>query len=59
MGVFEHLRCLRLERARLALERGEVAIAEAAFLAGYASPANFATAFKRRFGLTPTDVRRH
>lgn len=59
MGVFEHLRCLRLERARLALERGEVAIAEAAFLAGYASPANFATAFKRRFGLTPSDVRRH
>ena len=59
MGVFEHLRRLRLERARLALERGEVAIAEAAFLAGYASPANFATAFKRRFGLTPTDVQRH
>ena len=59
VSVFEHLRCLRLERARLALERGDVPIAEAAFLAGYASPANFATAFKRRFGLTPTDVRRH
>lgn len=59
MSVFEHLRYMRLERARLALERGDVPIAEAAFLAGYASPANFATAFKRRFGLTPTDARRH
>lgn len=59
VSVFEHLRYMRLERARLALERGDVPIAEAAFLAGYASPANFATAFKRRFGLTPTDARRH
>lgn len=59
MGVFEHLRQLRLDRARAALERGEIAIAEAAFLAGYTSPANFATAFKRRFGVTPTDVRRY
>ena len=57
--VFEHLRRVGLERARLALEREGVPVSEAAFLAGYASPANFATAFKRRFGLTPTDVRRH
>lgn len=57
--VFEHLRRLGLERARLALEREGIPVSEAAFLAGYASPANFATAFKRRFGLTPTDVRRH
>jgi len=58
-SVFEHLRRLGLERARLALEREGVPVAQAAFLAGYASPANFATAFKRRFGVTPTEVRRH
>lgn len=57
--VFEHLRRLGLDRARLALERQGVPVSQAAFLAGYASPANFATAFKRRFGVTPTDVRRH
>jgi len=58
-SVFEHLRRLGMERARLALEREGVPVSQAAFLAGYASPANFATAFKRRFGVTPTDVRRH
>lgn len=58
-SVFEHLRCRGLERARLALEREGVAVSEAAFMAGYASAANFATAFKRHFGLTPTEVRRH
>lgn len=57
--VFEHLRRLGLERARLALEREGVPVSEAAFLAGYTNPANFATAFKRHFGLTPTDVKRH
>lgn len=56
--VFDHLRSLGLERARLALEREGISVSEAAFLAGYTNPANFATAFKRRFGLTPTDVRR-
>lgn len=56
--VFDHLRSLGLERARLSLEREGISVSEAAFLAGYTNPANFATAFKRRFGLTPTDVRR-
>lgn len=57
--VFERLRRRGLERARLALEREGVTVAEAAFRAGYSSPANFATAFKRRFGITPTEIRRH
>ncbi|MYZ46783.1 helix-turn-helix transcriptional regulator [Propylenella binzhouense] len=59
MSVFEYLRRRGLERARAALERQGVAVAEAAYIAGYSSAANFATAFKRRFGLTPTEVRRH
>ena len=57
--VFQRLRQLGLERARHALERQGVSIAQAAFLAGYSSPANFSTAFKRQFGLTPSDIRCH
>lgn len=57
MTVFEYLREQGLLRAREALAQGQ-AVTAAAELAGYASPANFATAFKRRFGLTPRQVRR-
>ncbi len=50
-------RDVRLERARQALEERGVSVAEAALAAGYNSPANFATAFRRRFGLSPSGVR--
>jgi len=58
-GVFEYVRRRGLERARFALEREGSSVSEAAFIAGYTSPANFATAFKRQFGVKPTEVRRH
>jgi AraC-like DNA-binding protein len=52
--VVEFLRLRKLERARHALESGEISIGEAAFLAGYATPANFTTAFRRAFGIPPS-----
>lgn len=58
MSVFEYARAQRLECARRQLEQGGISVTEAAFAAGYGSPANFATAFKRRFGISPSDVRR-
>ena len=58
-GVFEYVRRRGLERARFALEREGSSVSEAAYIAGYTSPANFATAFKRQFGVKPTEVRRH
>lgn len=42
----------RLQRAKDALERG-LTVGQAAYLAGYGSPANFSTAFKSRFGVSP------
>ncbi len=51
--VFEHLRECRLQRARQALERDGCSVGQAALLAGYTSAANFATAYRRRFGLPP------
>jgi AraC-like DNA-binding protein len=51
--VFAYLRDTRLERARSALERGVVSVAQAAVIAGYSSSANFATAFRQQYGIAP------
>jgi AraC-like DNA-binding protein len=56
-SVYEYLRERRLLKARFSLEIGEASISEAAGIAGYSSPANFATAFRRRFGTTPSELR--
>lgn len=51
--VFEHLRECHLQRARQALEHDGITVGQAALVAGYTSAANFATAYRRRFGLPP------
>lgn len=56
LSTSRFIRRFMLERAREALERDGVTIAEAAHLGGYSSPANFSTAFKREFGLSPRQV---
>lgn len=56
--VGEFYRRIRLDRARRLLEQDRVSVTEAAFAAGYSNPANFATAFKRRFGVPPRTLRR-
>lgn len=53
LTIFDYLRRGRLLRARHALERDGCSIVEAAGIAGYTSTANFATAYKRQFGITP------
>lgn len=58
MPVWAYLRRLRIEQARAFLERGEGTVTEAALRAGYGSPANFATAFKRHFGISPSQCMR-
>jgi len=57
MTVFEYQRARRLNMAREALEREGSSVTEAAWRAGYNSPANFATAFKRQFGINPRQLR--
>lgn len=55
--IVDHIRGRKLDRAREALERDGISVNEAAFLAGYANPANFATAFKRAYGVPPRHFR--
>ncbi|MCG7392849.1 AraC family transcriptional regulator [Microvirga sp. ACRRW] len=57
VSVFEFIRNAKLDEARRLLMRDGVSVSEAAYRAGYSSAANFATAFKRRFGLSPKHVR--
>lgn len=56
MSITEYRRSMRLLQARADLECG-ISIAEVANRAGYTSAANFSTAFRRHFGLTPSDLR--
>lgn len=51
--VMEHVRNLRLDAAHLLLREGGLRVSEVAYRVGYSNPANFATAFRRRFGCPP------
>ncbi|MGC4071946.1 MAG: AraC family transcriptional regulator [Nibricoccus sp.] len=53
--VFEYLRTLRMERARELLQSGQATVIEAATLVGYSNPSNFASAFRKKFGLNPKE----
>ncbi|MEG0001811.1 MAG: helix-turn-helix transcriptional regulator [Comamonas sp.] len=55
--IDDYRRDRRLERAWAQLEQTGCSVAEVAHCAGYTSAANFATAFKRRFGISPKLVR--
>ncbi|MDC6166798.1 helix-turn-helix transcriptional regulator [Paucibacter sp. XJ19-41] len=55
-SIGQYLRRLKMERAHAALLRGARVI-DAAALAGYDNPANFATAFRRSYGLSPRELK--
>lgn len=56
-SIFAYLRRHKLEIAKAQLQQGQ-SVTEAALVAGYSNPANFATAFKRQFGQLPKEMRR-
>lgn len=56
--VFEYLRDARMEEARKLLRETSLAVQVIASDLGYDNPANFATAFRARFGLSPRDYRK-
>ncbi|TNC12915.1 helix-turn-helix transcriptional regulator [Methylobacterium terricola] len=55
-GIPEFLQEYRLQLAYTLLATGEAGVAETAYRVGY-TPAYFSTAFRRRFGVSPRDVR--
>ncbi len=56
-AIFDHLRESRLRRAAHAITAQGITMAQAAALAGYRSPANFSTAFRRLYGFSPKNLR--
>lgn len=56
MTVSHYIRMRKLKAAQNAMVDDGLTIAEAAYLAGYRSAANFSTAFKRQFGYPPSAV---
>ncbi len=55
--VVAHLRNLRLDKARQALEAGEATVAEVATRFGFGSATTFALEFRKRFGIPPSRAR--
>ncbi|MEX0603236.1 MAG: AraC family transcriptional regulator [Marinobacter sp.] len=55
VSVFEYLRCCRLELAKTSLVQGST-VQQAAHQAGYRHATNFATAFRKQFGVSPSDI---
>ena len=58
MPVFTWLREERLRQARELLASTETSIASIADHLGYSSQANFAKAFRERFGCSPSELRK-
>lgn len=54
--VFDYLRDCRLELARRYLLEGH-SVQQAAWMSGYQHATNFSTAFRRRYGISPGDLR--
>lgn len=57
-SVFAFLRDVRMERARLGIEEEEWTASQAAYFVGYKHLSNFTIAFRRKFGVPPSQLRR-
>jgi AraC family transcriptional activator of pyochelin receptor len=55
--VFGYVRTLRMEKAWMMLETGELNVSEVALAIGYTCFGHFAEAFRNRFGVTPRDFK--
>lgn len=52
--VYEYLRKIRMEKARVMLENKEISVSEAGYMVGYTNLSHFAAAFKKEFGINPS-----
>ncbi|QOL25214.1 helix-turn-helix transcriptional regulator [Thalassotalea sp. LPB0316] len=57
LGVFEWLRAKRMEKAKHLLIHSDFTIQEIGFEVGYENSANFSSAFKKHFGISPKQQR--
>ena len=55
-SVFGYLRQVRMEEARRLLLKRHLNVTEIAVRVGYANPSKFAAAFRRQYGMSPSEV---
>ena len=55
MSVGEFIRNLRLQQAARLLEEGDITVSQVTYAVGFGNPNNFSAAFKKHFGVTPTE----
>lgn len=54
----QHVAQLRMQKAAQLLKEGDHSIEQISYLVGYHNPFGFSTAFRRRYGMSPSDFRR-
>ena len=59
LPVFQCQKELRLQRAQQLLRETAQPVSAVAAEIGYSNPAKFSSAFKNRFGISPTEYRKH
>lgn len=60
ISVGEFIRNLRLQQAARLLEKGDTSIAQVTYATGFSNPTHFSTAFKKHFGVSPSEyMNRH
>ncbi len=59
IGVFQWLRAQRLQKAQYLLSHSHLSIQDISMEVGYESNANFSTAYKKLFGISPSEFRRN
>lgn len=56
-SIYEYVRGLRMENASRLLENMDLSISEIAGMVGYVNTSHFASAFRNKYGLNPSDFR--
>jgi transcriptional regulator GlxA family with amidase domain len=59
MTVFEYIMMKKVESAKFLILETELPFADIAFQAGFKNVSNFNEAFKRKFDVTPSYMRKH
>lgn len=55
LTVGDFIRNLRLQQAAELLAKGDITVAQVTYAVGFANPTHFTTAFKKHFGVTPSE----
>jgi AraC-like DNA-binding protein len=53
LAANEFIRSIRLQQARILLEKGSLNVSEVAYQVGFNDPAYFTRAFKKQYGFAP------